>query len=155
MSSLKNKRLPVDTVFKNLHELFQNYPTIKEAFSNQLPSTLKSKFISCCSIESRKKLDEKFIGKTSIKIEPVVARLKPKQVPVIDLNSDENIDYNNNSNIDVCPICHNKPSSPAKAPCSHKCCYKCWIQWLEQKCECPVCRAPTHCIIDLFTISFG
>ena len=40
-----------------------------------------------------------------------------------------------------CPICLGGPKNPFFAPCGHVACLLCWQSCLEQKIECPVCRA--------------
>ena len=39
-----------------------------------------------------------------------------------------------------CVICQDVAKVPFAARCGHIACDECWLHWLQQKLECPVCR---------------
>lgn len=44
----------------------------------------------------------------------------------------------------TCIICSDPAKEPTAARCGHICCYECWVYWLKQKLECPICRKRTR-----------
>jgi hypothetical protein len=43
----------------------------------------------------------------------------------------------------ICSVCADPEQSQQLflATCGHICCWSCWMKWLVQKSECPICRA--------------
>ena len=44
----------------------------------------------------------------------------------------------------ICAVCNKKPKSPFEAKCTHLACHECWLLWLKNRPECPVCQKPTR-----------
>eukprot|EP00668_Euglena_longa_P012852 GGOE01015347.1.p1 GENE.GGOE01015347.1~~GGOE01015347.1.p1 ORF type:complete len:1110 (-),score=252.04 GGOE01015347.1:226-3090(-) len=41
----------------------------------------------------------------------------------------------------TCQVCQEPCQEPYSSRCGHVCCLTCWERWLEQRLECPICRA--------------
>ena len=39
-----------------------------------------------------------------------------------------------------CEVCYQMKEEIVRSPCNHRCCPKCWQEWLRKKEQCPFCR---------------
>ena len=67
---------------------------------------------------------------------------EPSQMPENDCsNAIDGLDQKTTSS-KACCICTIKPNAPFQAECGHICCYKCWLERLENLKSCPKCHIP-------------